>query len=623
MPNEAAMTSCPRCGETVPDSSRYCGRCGASVSQELLNPTVASAVARHDRLSDSGAMQLRQLLVTETQGEYVIDAELGRGGMAVVYRATEVHLSRPVAIKVLPPELTFTKGASERFQREAKTAAALDHPNIIPIHRISSGGRLFWYAMKYLEGRSLAEILQEKGLLTVSETIAILEQVGSALDYAHQRSVVHRDIKPGNVMLDVNGRVTVTDFGIAKELTAGALTGSGAILGTPYYMSPEQCRGGSSITGAADQYSLGVMAYQMVCGQLPFEADSAIDVIHKHVAEAPPPLDQVLPGLPKHVINAIMRAMSKKATDRFPTVQALVNAMKNVPADATLQMEKRQAPRASRRPSAFDKAPAIKASALRVVGGMVLIGGLVAGVLYLNNRTRGEAPTGSVAFAPATNPAPAPATQSQPPADTGHAAQPSEDSGHAAQPTLGAPGGAQPSPGPTGTAQPSPGPAGTTKAPPPRAVAPAPATSRTQAATPPRQESKRESPPPRDTSRGTAKAPAPSAPARTPTTGAAPVSTQATGTASAPAAAPETPAAAPAARMGVLKISIAPTYANISIPGRPLITERRGWVGPISSGPHLITVTRDGYETVTKPVVVKAGQDTTSVTVTIRPRSQP
>jgi len=174
----------------------------------------------------------------------------------------------------------------------------------------------------------------------VPEAIAILEQVASALDYAHQRGVVHRDIKPGNVMLDVSGRVTVTDFGIAKELTGSGLTGSGAILGTPYYMSPEQCRGSQDLTGAADQYSLGVMTYQMITGQLPFEADSAIDVIHKHVSEAPPPIDKLLPGLPRHVINAVNRAMSKKPRDRFPTVMAFVGALKNAPVDATLIVDR-------------------------------------------------------------------------------------------------------------------------------------------------------------------------------------------------------------------------------------------------------------------------------------------
>jgi predicted Ser/Thr protein kinase len=329
---------CPACGASTAAASGVCAVCGHRPGDGA--PPVAAALASESRLSDSGARELHNLLVEATHGDYQILQEVGRGGMAVVYRATEIHLARTVAIKVLPPELTFARGATERFRREARTAAALDHPGIIPIYRISSQGKLFWYTMRYLEGRSLAELLHEKGRLGVSEAAAILDQVASALDYAHQRGVVHRDIKPGNVMLEAQGRVIVTDFGIAKELSGSGLTGSGAILGTPYYMSPEQCRGGE-LTGAADQYSLGVMTFQVLSGHLPFEADSAIDVIHKHVTEAPPPLDSVVPGLPRHVTEAVGRALAKKPGDRFPTVVAFANALRQAPSDETLIMSRR------------------------------------------------------------------------------------------------------------------------------------------------------------------------------------------------------------------------------------------------------------------------------------------
>ncbi|HEY2805903.1 MAG TPA: serine/threonine-protein kinase [Gemmatimonadales bacterium] len=512
-------------------------------------------------MSDSGALQLRQLLVDATAGDYEIGNELGRGGMAVVYRATEVHLSRPVAIKILPPELTFTKGAAERFQREAKTAAALDHPNIIPIYRISSGGRLFWYAMKFLEGRSLAEVLTEKGLLTVAESVTILDQIGNALDYAHQHGVVHRDVKPGNVMLDVNGRVTMTDFGIAKELTAGALTGSGAILGTPYYMSPEQCRGGASITGAADQYSMAVMAYQMVCGQLPFEADSAIDVIHKHVAEQPPPLDQILPGLPKHVINAINRAMSKKAQDRFPTVQAFVSAMKNAPAEVTLVMEKRVAPvKPAQRRSGIEKAPTIKGSAGRIVVGTGIIGALVVGVLVLNNRMRDGEAANSLAATPTSAPSSAPTNSAGAQGPVGPQPTPSV-----------------PQPAPTLDAKGNARAAGARQEARRQAAAPTPAPV-AAAATPP------SAPSTRDTTAGTAKAPA---------------------------------TAAPVTHQGYVRISITPTFADIVINGKT-ITERRGWADSLPAGPHTLIVRRTGYNTVTRSVMVQAGKQT-EVQVTLTP----
>ncbi|MBI1723433.1 MAG: protein kinase [Gemmatimonadetes bacterium] len=378
---------CPRCNAAVPETSRFCSSCGAAVT----DPGTSGPGAR---LSDSGAVQLKVLLLEETKGEYEVEEELGRGGMAIVFRAREVHLARDVAIKVLPPELTFGKGAIERFKREAKTAAALDHPNIIPIYRITPGGRLFWYAMKFLEGRSLADILEEKGLLTVAETLGILEQVAEALDYAHQRSVIHRDVKPGNVMLDARGRVIVTDFGIAKELQSGALTGSGAILGTPYYMSPEQCRGGQ-LTGAADQYSLGVMAYQMLSGHLPFEADSAIDLLHKHCIEPPPPLDALLPALPKHVISAVNRAMAKGAEERYPTVTAFINAMKGAPAgdEITLILHRRASvkQRLNSLVTGGGAAPKLK-SLGQIAVGVVAVGALVAGSVWLATRTQRSTP---------------------------------------------------------------------------------------------------------------------------------------------------------------------------------------------------------------------------------------
>jgi serine/threonine-protein kinase len=246
--------------------------------------------------------------------------------MAAVYLATEIHLSRKVAIKVLPPELTFGHGI-ERFKREAKIAAALDHPNIIPIHRIASGGKVFWYAMKYLEGEALDEMLRRKERFTLDETIDILSQVADALDYAHEHDVIHRDIKPANIMVDRRGRVVVTDFGIAKPLTEGALTASGSVVGTPYYMSPEQ-GAGRPVQGTSDQYSVGVVAYEMLSGVRPFDGDSAIDVVHKHVMVEPPRLEEHCPGLPPHVYGAVHKALSKKQEGRFATVGEFVKGLR-------------------------------------------------------------------------------------------------------------------------------------------------------------------------------------------------------------------------------------------------------------------------------------------------------
>ncbi|MGD8727878.1 MAG: protein kinase, partial [Gemmatimonadales bacterium] len=271
---------------------------------------------------------MERKLRADTEGEFEIERELGRGGMAVVYLATDVHLRRKVAIKVLPPDLTFGKGTIERFRREAQTAAQLDHPNIIPVYRISTGGDLFWYAMKFIEGRSLDEILKDGMRFDLGGCIDILDQVASALDWAHRRQVVHRDVKPANIMIDPTGRVTMADFGIAKALSKTSLTASGSAIGTPNYMSPEQCMGGA-ITGAADQYALGVVTYQMLSGKLPFEADSAVELIQKHCFVPPPSLEEARPGLPKNVYTAVERALAKKSGERFPSVGEFVKALRD------------------------------------------------------------------------------------------------------------------------------------------------------------------------------------------------------------------------------------------------------------------------------------------------------
>ncbi len=313
---------CAYCSTPVPDDATYCHKCGSMVSDAEGQKAATAAI------DDSSMLHMESMLKEETQGEFQIERMLGKGGMAMVYLAKEVHLDRKVAIKVLPPELTFGHGV-ERFKREAKTAAALDHPHIIPIYRIASGGKLFWYAMKFLEGRSLEQYLREKPRLSLEETIRILEPVCQALEYAHEHQVIHRDIKPANVMLDSRMRVTVTDFGIAKALTEGTLTASGSVIGTPFYMSPEQGMG-KPVTGASDQYSVAVMAYRMLSGQVPFEGDSAIDILHKHCTVPPPPLDVLRPDLPRHVYATINKALAKKAEQRFSSVTAFVKGLKEL-----------------------------------------------------------------------------------------------------------------------------------------------------------------------------------------------------------------------------------------------------------------------------------------------------
>ena len=312
---------CAHCSTPVADEARFCHSCGSLVSDAEGQ---AAATASMDQ---SSFLNMERLLREDTKGVYNVQHMLGRGGMAVVYLATEIGLARKVALKVLPPELTFGHGV-ERFKREAKTAAALDHPNIIPIYRIGDSGKLFWYAMKYLEGKSLEDVLREKGALSLDETIDILEQVADALDYAHEHRVIHRDVKPANVMLDHRNRVIVTDFGIAKALSEGKLTATDSVIGTPYFMSPEQGMG-KTVSGASDQYSVAVMAYRMLAGHVPFDGDSAIDILHKHCMFEAPSLHDDVPDIPEHVTAAVARALSKKGDERFLSVHDFVQCMKD------------------------------------------------------------------------------------------------------------------------------------------------------------------------------------------------------------------------------------------------------------------------------------------------------
>lgn len=300
---------CYRCATPIPDDSRFCLSCGADVSG-------ATSGERTQPLEVDRELQAK--LQEDLGGDFTIERQLGRGGMAAVFLARETHLERPVAIKVLPPELTYGQGMIERFKREAKVAATLDHPHIIPIHRVSTGGKIFWYAMKYLEGASLSDIIQGDAPLPVLQVADVLEQVAEALDYAHERGVIHRDVKPANVMIDAKGWATVTDFGIAKAATQSSMTGSGSMIGTPYFMSPEQCSG-KKITGASDQYSLGVMAFQMLTGHLPFTGETVIEIVKKHCTDPVPPMAVLRPDLSPELVGVVERALAKSPEVRFPS----------------------------------------------------------------------------------------------------------------------------------------------------------------------------------------------------------------------------------------------------------------------------------------------------------------
>ncbi|HEX4684288.1 MAG TPA: serine/threonine-protein kinase [Gemmatimonadaceae bacterium] len=252
---------------------------------------------------------------------YLIEGEVGRGGMAVVYRATDLRLHRTVAIKVLPPDVAFNPDVRTRFIREAQTAAQLNHPNIVQIYSVDEqdGGSVVYFVMAYVDGESLGVRLAREGAWPVDRTIRVLRDVADALAYAHARGVVHRDIKPDNILIDrASGRPMVTDFGIARAAAGETrLTVTGVAVGTPAYMSPEQAVGEREVDGRSDMYSLAVVAYHMLVGEPPFKAGNTPGMLMKHVAERPRPVRERRPDVPAYLGVAIDRGLAKRPEDRF------------------------------------------------------------------------------------------------------------------------------------------------------------------------------------------------------------------------------------------------------------------------------------------------------------------
>ncbi|HVM12491.1 MAG TPA: protein kinase, partial [Actinomycetota bacterium] len=227
---------------------------------------------------------------------YELGPVVGRGGMATVYRARDRVLHREVAVKVLQPQLARDQEFIERFRREARAAAGLSHPNIVGVHDHGSDGSDHFIVMEFVEGRTLAEVLDEEGALETGRAIAIATDVAAALSAAHERGLVHRDVKPANILLTDRGRVMVTDFGIARAATSQGLTMTGTVLGTASYLSPEQARG-EPVDERSDVYSLGCVLYEMLTGEPPFAADSPVAVAALHVNADPPRPSAHQPGV--------------------------------------------------------------------------------------------------------------------------------------------------------------------------------------------------------------------------------------------------------------------------------------------------------------------------------------
>ncbi len=273
---------------------------------------------------------LQDRLVAAVGDHYLIEAEIGRGGMAAVYRALDLRLNRHVAIKLLPPDLAFNAEVKTRFLREAQMAAQLNHPNIVPIYSVDERDGVVYFVMALVEGITLAQQLYETPRMSFGEVRRVIGDVADALDYAHRKGVVHRDIKPDNIMLDrTAGRTMVTDFGIARAAAGDArLTVTGVAVGTPAYMSPEQALGERDVDGRSDLYSLGVVAYQMLTGEQPFKAANTPAMLVKHVSEVPRPVREKRPDTPEPIARAVETALAKDAAARWPTGAAFRDAIR-------------------------------------------------------------------------------------------------------------------------------------------------------------------------------------------------------------------------------------------------------------------------------------------------------
>ena len=309
---------CSRCGSEITGKSKFCPSCGL----DLMATTPVHAIA-------TGALQEMDLVREALASEYEIIEELGRGGMAMVYRARDRHLEREVAIKVLPFSLAFDAEFVERFQREARTAAQLEHPNIIAIYRVGRSGRVIYFVMKFLRGGSLSTVLAERRKLSPPEIRRLLVEAGGALGYAAQRGIVHRDIKPDNFMFDEFGQCVLTDFGIAKAASGQKLTGTGMSIGTPHYMSPEQARA-QAIDGRSDIYSLGVVAYQALTGTVPYDGEDSFSIGYKHITE-PVPVPQLITADERRIFEVIKRMLMKDPADRFQSCEELVASIQGQP----------------------------------------------------------------------------------------------------------------------------------------------------------------------------------------------------------------------------------------------------------------------------------------------------
>jgi eukaryotic-like serine/threonine-protein kinase len=303
-------TLCARCGAALEATAVFCSACGFA-----RTPSLTTEAPRRAALADPVLNALRTIAL----GEYDIGGRLGMGGMASVYLAHDLQLNRRVAIKAMLPNLLDNEGMIHRFFDEARKQARLEHPNIVPIYSLHWNEDLPFFAMKFVDGFPLDDVIHARGALPIPVVQHVLNGTISGLQYAHDEGVIHRDVKPGNVLIDRRGQLVVSDFGIAKAAESPHLTQTGAAIGTPTYMSPEQCRG-LPLTPASDQYSVGVLAFQLLTGAPPFTG-SMLDLLRAQVDDPPPSITARRPDCPPRLAAAVMRMLEKSPDARWSALR--------------------------------------------------------------------------------------------------------------------------------------------------------------------------------------------------------------------------------------------------------------------------------------------------------------
>ena len=312
------MLQCPRCGRQYPDDVHVCT---ADFTPLQADATLAE-------------VPVDRLIGRVFDGKYRLDERLGGGGMGTVYRATHLLIDRPVAVKVLSQRFVGDETAQQRFRREARAAGRVHHPNAVTVTDFGASDRYLYIVMELLEGRTLRDLLAREGPLDAARSVSVMLQTSAAVGAAHDGGLIHRDLKPANIFIEQRANapatVKVLDFGLAKfavEEQADddyqTLTQVGTLIGTPRYMSPEQCSGAGKLTPASDVYSLGIILYEMLSGVVPFTAETPLAIALRHVSEAPRPLSEIAPTVPAKLEAIVARAMAKNPLDRFANANEL------------------------------------------------------------------------------------------------------------------------------------------------------------------------------------------------------------------------------------------------------------------------------------------------------------